>query len=109
MARFLLVLIAKTPPLNANQPLKTLSPVEGATTYTHPGIAGTGPANTTITLYEAHVGGREWGRRNRFAPTPLKTANFPQNAWEPSCRPIAILRQLLHSEQIETIVRAGKP
>ncbi|AUM69680.1 hypothetical protein [Pseudomonas fluorescens] len=61
-SNIIFVNIAKTPPFNANQPLKILSPVEGATIYPRFSIAGTGPANTTITLYEANVGGREWGK-----------------------------------------------
>lgn len=53
--------IANTPPPNTNQPLKILSPAAGATVYPRSHICGTGPANTVIKLYEAGVGGREWG------------------------------------------------
>lgn len=53
--------IAKAAPVNPNQPLAILNPKDGGTTLARPYIAGTGPANTQITLYEAGVGGRNWG------------------------------------------------
>ncbi|AHL36870.1 hypothetical protein CD58_12580 [Pseudomonas brassicacearum] len=54
--------IARTPPPTPNQPLRILSPADGATTYARPRIVGTSVANSVITLYEANVGGKEWGK-----------------------------------------------
>lgn len=38
------------------------APNQNATISPKPFITGTGPANTRIMLYEANVGGREWGK-----------------------------------------------
>ncbi|MBI6619247.1 MULTISPECIES: Ig-like domain-containing protein [Pseudomonas] len=53
--------ISKTPPVDPNQPLTIYHPTDGIPTVRRPYIAGTGPANANISLFEVGVGTPGWG------------------------------------------------